>query len=105
MNTLSHTLLASLWAMSPEAPLSMGRVEGGWGYIWFSYALVWLALLAYAFYLLRLRSQLQEGAEGPSKNGPLLPQPPPSTPSSREGLAPSRGETAPSPPPPPGGAQ
>ncbi|MCL2013059.1 MAG: hypothetical protein FWG75_09775 [Cystobacterineae bacterium] len=42
----------------PEEALHAGRIHGGWGYIIFSYALAWLGLLAYAAYLLLLRSQL-----------------------------------------------
>jgi len=46
-------------AAALEAPLHAGLVHGGWGYIYFCYALTWLSLLAYAVYLLRLRRRLK----------------------------------------------
>jgi len=57
----------------PELAPHMGRVEGGWAYIWLSYGLAWVALLAYAFYLLHLHNQLKTP---PPENRPPPPSPP-----------------------------
>jgi len=66
LNALLSTPLSSL----PEGAFS-GRVEGGWGYIWFSYALAWASLLGYALYLFFLRRQLQASPpEGKPKLSP-----------------------------------
>jgi hypothetical protein len=79
MSGMLESFCALLWATSPAGEAFLGRVEGGWGYVWFSYGLVWVSLLGYAVYLLRLRRHLQalppEGEAGPSS-------PPPSPPAS-----------------------
>jgi len=53
-----NALLLAAFSSLPEEAFS-GRVEGGWGYIGFCYALAWASLLAYALYLFFLRKQLQ----------------------------------------------
>ena len=79
MSALLESLHALLLGSAPpeealSAPLFSGRIEGGWGYIWFSYALVWASLLAYALYLLLLRRQLK--ALSPEGKGEASSSPP-----------------------------
>jgi hypothetical protein len=78
MSGMLESLQALLLASLPMEPaFHAGRVHGGWSYIWFSFGLAWFSLLAYAFYLLRLRKQLQTL---PPEDAPMLPPAPSSVP-------------------------
>ncbi|MBX5483232.1 MAG: hypothetical protein IRZ16_15530 [Myxococcaceae bacterium] len=47
LTDLLPTLLAQAANQAPSAPLPTGRITGGWGYVWFSYALTFLTLAGY----------------------------------------------------------
>jgi len=72
MNALPNLYAFLLASTLPERAFS-GRIEGGWGYIWFCYALAWACVLGYALYLLFLRRQLKASSPEASSPGALPP--------------------------------
>ncbi len=47
------------------ADVPMGRIQGGWEYVWASYAITWTGIVAYAVSLwVRNRAAADEGGHG-----------------------------------------
>ena len=44
-------LLLAQQASDPTHRVGAGRIEGGWEYIWASYAIIWSALILYSVFL------------------------------------------------------
>ena len=47
----------ALLADAANLPVGMGRIHGGWSYVWASYGITWIALSLYALSLFLRRSE------------------------------------------------
>ncbi len=50
MNSALILLLAQQ-ATDPIYRVGSGRIQGGWGYVWASYAITWSAIILYTLFL------------------------------------------------------